>query len=338
MKNKLEAKTPLVKRFDKLVEAAGVRMSRIPRRSFLGRLTSGIIVVGGSSLMLKPRKAQGAVCGITECYDIINVNVCYYPYIVTAPEPGRTDGVVMRKGPSFSAGTVRDSNNNPRVIQVGKHFGRISNRNGGSTCDYPGMRQNNNGFIWGNDQSWGWIPMNPSGAWYSQPDPGSASHECAAYDWDCRYAGTDAQKRLQCPAYLGCGFAGASNPTTCGVTYHTVRDPSLVPGGTLGHCKESYFMRFASNSTAVFWLYPGDKVKSHGYKTASQNCGSSYNGKWNCIEAVCCKYVPYGCRGWTQNDILSAPISVPAGCGASVTGMNCASAWPQPASEGLTYP
>ncbi len=102
---------PLIHRVDNLVEKASVRFAgKIPRRSFLGRLTSGVIVVGGTSLMLKPTiaRASGA-CGYTECRGTYDVNICYTPWVVVTAEPGMygingLPGIALRKGPSFSAG------------------------------------------------------------------------------------------------------------------------------------------------------------------------------------------------------------------------------------------
>src|SRR5258708_4847592 len=92
----------LLARFDQAVKDASLHLAnKTPRRTFLRRMTSGVIVLGGSSLILKPQRAMAA-CTPTECYGTASVNVCYSPWKIVAAEPGQS-GLVLRKGPSFSA-------------------------------------------------------------------------------------------------------------------------------------------------------------------------------------------------------------------------------------------
>src|ERR1700689_176753 len=115
---------PLANHLDKWLQNAGTRLaSKTPRRTFIGRLTTGIIAIGGTRLILKPSDARADFCGITECWGTNEVGVCYSSWIVTNPS-----GVNVYKGPSFSADLVTDSSGSPIVIPVNAHFGRVSNR------------------------------------------------------------------------------------------------------------------------------------------------------------------------------------------------------------------
>src|SRR5205085_7632959 len=111
----------LTNRFDHLVQQANARLaSAIPRRSFIGRLTSGIIMVGGTSLILKPSEARAGLCGISECQGTDAVGVCYSSWKVTA-----AGGIGVYKGPSFSVARVTDSSCIPFHFPVHAHLGRV---------------------------------------------------------------------------------------------------------------------------------------------------------------------------------------------------------------------
>jgi hypothetical protein len=261
--------------------------SAIPRRSFIGRLTSGIIVVGGTSLILKPTEAQATFCGITECRGTDTVGVCYTSWKVT-----NASGIGVYKGPSFSAAPVTDTSGNPIIIPVNAHFGRVSNRYS-SSCGDPGPRPSYNGFLWGywctGTPRQGWIPY---GTGYAAGDSGWVGHCCgpAGADFDC----TD--PKSDCPSYHGCG--GSPAPSGTCSTAHWVIGTSGSDGS-----HERYYIRYAENSTTYGWLVPGDVVYRYGYAHGSC-CTACPSGVWSCVQAVCCAYVPNGCRGWTCSDIL----------------------------------
>src|SRR5206468_533890 len=106
----------LVEHVDDAVKKASLQLAnKTPRRSFIGRITSGIIVLGSSSLILKPQKALATACTPTECWGTVDVNVCYTPWKVVAAEPGQS-GLVLRKGPSFSDDPVTYASNGAAIV------------------------------------------------------------------------------------------------------------------------------------------------------------------------------------------------------------------------------
>lgn len=297
-------KKPLIHRLDKIVENVGVRLAQMPRRRFLKKLSSGVIVVGGTSLILKPMEAQAA-CTPVECRGTVDVNVCYSPWKVVAAESGQS-GVVLRKGPWFGAVPVTRPDGSIVVIPVGAHFARCSKRDGGvaNGCPDPGPRPNNNGFLWGYWIGYGrqgWMPYSVGGVTYAVGDNAFTGTLCgpAGADFDCRYA------KSACAGYNGCGGDGVGTPT-CSQTYR----PIVAVGTDLS--EEKYYLRYAANSTTFCWLVPGDRVLRYGYKD-----GGTYN--WSCVQVICAAYAPNGCRGWVRSDALGSPITDNSPCFPSVT-------------------
>lgn len=297
-RNSSLSRNSLTARVDRLVGQATAKLaSGIPRRSFLSRLSTGIVAVGTTGLILKPSEAQAGFCSITECRGTDEIGVCYTPWKVTAP-----GGIGVYKGPSFSAERVRDTGGNPIVIPVNAHFGRVSNRYS-SSCGDPGPRPSYNGFIWGywctGTGRQGWIPY---GAGYSEGDSGWSGSCCgpAGKDWDC----TD--PKSSCPEYVGCGGVGAGSGT-CSQAYWTIG----TSGSDMSH--ERYYIRYGADSTTFGWLVPGDRVKRWGYKSAAC-CVACPSGMWSCVQAICCAYVPNGCRGWVCSDVLGSPTSNNSPC------------------------
>jgi hypothetical protein len=275
-----------------LIEAVGI-----------GAAAAGILSQASSS----PEHEQ-AVCTLPAgCFGTEDVNVCYTPWKVVAAEPGRSDGVVLRKGPSFSADPVtRTDGVTPTVIPIGGHFGRVSNRTGSVSngCPDPGPRANQNGFLWGYWTGFhrqGWMPYSVGGVTYAVGDTGYTGTMCgpAAADFDCRLA------KSACTGYNGCGGAGVGTPT-CSETYR----PIVAVGTDLS--EEKYYLRYGANSTTFFWLKPGDRVKRWGYKD-----GGTYN--WSCVQVICAAYAPNGCRGWVRSDALGSPITDNSPCYPSVS-------------------
>jgi hypothetical protein len=288
----------LASRIDKIVNNASLRMAgKTSRRSFVRRVTSGIIMLGTTSIILKPSKAM-AQCTPEQCWGQVDVNVCYSPWEVVAAESGY-DGVVLRKGPSFSADPVTYSTGGDIVIPVGAEFGRCSNRSGSVSdgCPDPGPRPNQFGFIWGYWPGYarqGWMPYSVDGVTYAVGDDSLATL-CgpAGYDFDCRYA------HSACPMN-SCGGNPVGDPT-CSQTYRPIvaypTDPS----------DQRFYLRYAYNSTTFGWTVPGDVIMRYGYI-------SSGGVTWSCVEAYCCQYIPQGCRGWLESSALGSPITQGSGC------------------------
>lgn len=287
----IQSPKPLISRVDSLVQKASLQLAnKIPRRGFLGKLSSGIIIAGTGGLVFKPTEAEAGFCGVNECRGTDEIGVCYSAWKVTAP-----GGVGVYKGPSFTAERVKDTSGNAYVIPVNAHFGRVSNRFS-STCGDPGPRPSYNGFLWGywatGTGRQGWIPY---GTGYSVGDPTWSGSCCgpAGKDWDCNDA------KSACPSYVGCGGASAGSGT-CSTAHWKIG----TSGTDLSH--ERYYIRYGADSTTYGWLVPGDVVYRYGYKSAAC-CVACPGGIWSCVQAVCCKYVPNGCRGWTCSDILGSP-------------------------------
>jgi hypothetical protein len=310
MKDNKKQTKPLTGHLDKWLQSTGTRLaSKTPRRTFIGRLTTGIIAIGGTSLILKPGTAQAA-CTPTQCYGTYNVNVCYSPWKIVAAEAGQS-GLVLRKGPSFSADPVTYNNStNPVVMSVGSHFGRCSNRDGGVSngCPDPGPRPNQFGFIWGywvDYAKQGWMPYSVNGVTYAVGDNGYTGTLCgpANFDFDCRYA------KSACSQYHGCGGSGV-NPT-CNGYYADLDAYDPSPSD------ERFYLRYAPDSTAFMWLepvngsQPADTVQVYGNMNAA-----GYN--WSCISVVCARWVPNGCRGWIRSDALGVPVPKRANCYPSI--------------------
>jgi hypothetical protein len=290
-------------RFDDLVQRASQHLARpTSRRGFLSRIGAGAAALGASGL-LQPSSADAATDCIlpVSCYGTHDVNVCYSPWKVTGTEPGQTNGVVMRKGPSFDADPVLHADGTLGIIPVGGTVGRVSNRTGSVAggCPDPGPRAAQNGFVWGywlGFKKQVWIPHAVGGVAYSIPDPGYTGNLCgpASADFDCRKAKTD------CASYNGCGGNGVGSPT-CSATYR----PVIAVGTDLS--EEKYYLRYAANSTTFGWFVPGDRVLRFGFKD-----GAGFN--WSCVQVICAKHLPSGCRGWVRSDALGNPITDHSKC------------------------
>jgi hypothetical protein len=294
-------------RFDDLVQRASEQLAgrQSSRRGFLSGLGVGAAALAGSGL-LRPSEAQAACALPAGCFGTEDVNVCYSPWKCVAAEPGRTDGIILRKGPQFSAAPVLRPDGSLVVIPINAHFARVSNRTGSVSqgCPDPGPRPNQSGFLWGYWIGYGrqgWIPYSVGGVTYSVGDNAFTGTLCgpAGADFDCRKA------KSACSGYVGCGGASVGDPT-CSETYR----PIIAVGSDLS--EEKYYLRYGANSTTFFWLVPGDRVKRWGYKV-----GGAYN--WSCVQVICAAYAPNGCRGWVRSDALGAPDSNNTPCYPSVS-------------------
>ncbi len=292
-------------RLDEWVRARGEGLAKRragqSRRGFLEAVGIGAAAAG---ILSQSRKQENhdAVCTLPAgCFGTVDVNVCYTPWLVTATEPGQSNGVVVRKGPNFSAAPVCRTDGTAIVIPVGGTFGRCSNRTGSvaSGCPDPAPRVSQNGFIWGywvGYQRQGWIPTA-----YATGNTAWTGTLCgpAAADFDCRKA------KSACTSYNGCGGADVGTPT-CSETYR----PIVTVGTDLS--EEKYYLRYAANSTTFCWLVPGDRVKRWGYKAGNPD-------NWSCVQVICAAYAPNGCRGWVRSDALGSPITDNTPCFPSVT-------------------
>src|SRR5687767_4633721 len=122
-------------RLDEWIRAGGERLAGRggpSRRGFLGSAALGAAAAAGTGLLSGGEAEGQAACNLPAgCFGTESVNVCYSPWRVIAAEPGRTDGVILRKAPSFSAPPVtRTDGVTPTVIPINAHFGRCSNRTG----------------------------------------------------------------------------------------------------------------------------------------------------------------------------------------------------------------
>jgi hypothetical protein len=292
-------------RLDDWVRRGGERLAGgargLSRRGLLESVGIGAAAAG--ILSQSSGERHDAACTLPAgCFGTEDVNVCYTPWKCVAAEPGRTDGVVLRKGPSFTADPILHSDGvTPAVVPIGGHFGRCSNRTGSvaNGCPDPGPRVNQHGFLWGYPTSFakqGWMPYSVGGVTYAVGDNGYTGTMCgpAGADFDCRLA------KSACTGYNGCGGAGVGSPT-CSVTIR----PIIAVGTDLS--EQKYYLRYGANSTTFAWLVPGDKIKRYGYKD-----GGTYN--WSCVEVICAKFAPHGCRGWVRSDALGSPISSAAAC------------------------
>lgn len=283
--------------FDRMVQRAGQRMAagRDSRRGFLGKVGAGLAAAGAVGVVGSTDEAHAQGCVLpTGCYGTVDVNVCYTPWVVTTAESGVT-GVFLRKGPWFDAEVVTQTDGTPVMIPVGGTFGRCSTRSGSVSggCPDPGPRGNLGGFLWGYWVGYhrqGWIPYSVSGVTYATPESNYGPTLCgpAGFDFDCRLGSQ--HPKTDCTNT--CGGADVGSPT-CSVTHRPVVAYATDPSD------ERFYLRYAANSTTFFWLVPGDQVKRWGYKSAG-----SYT--WSCVEVICAKYAPNGCRGWIRSDALGA--------------------------------
>src|SRR5581483_2766510 len=299
----------LIYRVDQSISAASRKLAgKIPRRSFLGRMTSGIVVLGSTSLILKPSKAL-ANCTPSQCKSQNNVSVCYSPWKIVAAESGYS-GLVLRKGPSFSADPVTYNNStSPVVMSVGSEFGRASNNDPnapGDGCGNPGPRANQNGFLWGYWTGYakqGWMPYSVGGVTYAVGDNGYTGALCgpANVDFDCRNT-----SKSNCHSYNGCGGGGIS--PSCPGAYNADLDAY-----TTSPSDERFYLRYGPSSTTFAWLIPveGSTPADSVYVYGNVN-SNGYN--WSCISVICARWVPNGCRGWIRSDALGTPVGGRTAC------------------------
>lgn len=287
---------PLLSRVDQFVEKASVRLAhKIPRRSFLGKLSSGIVLLGGAGLILKPGEARAGSQCLDGCRDYNDVQTCYYPWINNISN-------VLYKGPFAPYDIVRTASAPNDIVWLapGEVVGWASLRSGGviNGCPYPGMRQGENGFIWAYSVShskFGWLYYDQG---YATPG-GPTVCGPTGKDFDCRYS------KSACPAYNGCGTASQTSYTCIGPTYYQLGNGYEGIGNG-----EDFYIRYAANSTPFGWMMPGDIVHRYGAKTLV--------GKtWSCVMVICARYVPYGTRGWIGSSAIitgASLSSTPTAC------------------------
>lgn len=289
----------IIHRVDKTIITAGQRLAnKIPRRSFIGRLSSGVIMLGGTSLILKPGNARADGCTPGQCKSTYETSVCYSPWKIVAAESGYS-GLVLRKGPSFSADPVTyDNSTSPVVMSVGSYFGRTSkqdNSSPGDGCPNPGPRGNQYGFIWGYWTDYakqGWMPYSVAGVTYAVGDNSYTGKMCgpANDDFDCRYA------HSACTSYHGCGGSGIS--PSCPGNYNAdidAYDPSPSD--------QRFYLRYAPGSTTFGWLIPVE-----GSTPADSVLVLGNYAGYSCVQVICARWVPNGCRGWIASSALGTPV------------------------------
>jgi hypothetical protein len=288
------------------------------RRRFLQGASAGALALAGSRLAWPVEDARAGLR--TGCWGSKDVQVCYRPWRVVAPEPGRADGIVVRKGPSFSA-PVLTSSHGIEVIPVGHHFGRQSARIGNPCGTDPGPRLQANGWLWisgnssdlGYARKSGWVPFYVGGTTYATGDNAFSGSTCGpCCDFDCRHR--QAPYASPCTRYNGCN-SGQAGPVTDTAAYWTIKD-----NGDLSN-SEWYTVRYAADSVPIFWLVPGDVVYRHGYKKIYESSGPRGAGyyTWSCVGIVCAQWAPQGCGGWVRSDVLTNPRSSAGSCSSRVS-------------------
>jgi hypothetical protein len=281
------------------------------RRRLLQGAGAGALAFAGSRLAWPVEDAQAAL--LPNCWAPKDVQVCYRPWRVVTPEPGHS-GVLIRKGPSFSA-PVLTGGHGLEEIPVGYHFGRQSARIGNPCGTAPGPRAQASGWLWisGNSSDLvggpppgdhkrksGWVPFSVGGTTYAVPDGGWLGTTCGpCCDFDCRHP--QAPHASPCTGYNGCSSAGQGSVTDAFV-YRTILD-----NGDLDN-SEWYTIRYARDSVPIFWLVPGDVVLVGAYKTIHEVNGPRGEGDytWACIQIGCGQWAPNACGGWIRSEILGA--------------------------------
>lgn len=232
----------------------------------------------------------------------------------------------MRKGPSYDAPAIYDRRGRRAVIEVGEHFGRQSNRDGGQSrgCPDPGSRASVNGFIWGYPEAYdprlprgfdprrrvqGWIP-------YEAPDGGDnmtisdddwRGRTCgpAERDFDCRFDRGDA--RGACREYQGCRAGSSFAEWVRGKAWRSDRGEREIafrhpdPEHPRHSGRQLYYLRWAYDSTAYLWLVPGDRVQRLGRTTKDDFRGR----RWTCVEVTAAQWAPPGSAGWIRSEALT---------------------------------
>lgn len=325
---------------DRLVEGAAVRLSGVTatRRRFLQGAGAGAAAVAGSRVAVGTSEAEAHLR--TGCWGSKDVQVCYQPWIVREAEPGRSDGLLVRKGPSIDAPAVRNASGAEEVIPVGRHFGRQSERISTPDCGfYPGDRSEVGGWLWisGQAKMWngsqwvneyaprrsGWVPHSLGGRTLAKQVNDANVRTCGPeVDFDCRYPGGCSPGADGCPQYNGCYPCSGSAGSLDAETHRYWRIDSNVCGDESS--SEFYTLRYAANSVPILWLVPGDVVFRHGYlsiETSGITCpDGSESETWSCVGVVCARWAPDGCGGWIRSKTLTSPtdnnpcIANPASC------------------------
>jgi hypothetical protein len=153
-------------------------------------------------------------------------------------------------------------------------------------------------------RSQGWIPYNVGGVVYASGDNGYTGRLCgpAGVDFDCRYPGGSGCN------YNGCNTGQGQGTCSGNDACWRIKDS----GSNVANSNQMYYLRYAANSTSIYWLVPGDVVERYCYKDTS-------SGTWSCVRVACAKWAPAGCKGWIDSSALTGPITCPADCSPQVS-------------------
>ena len=243
-------------------------------------------------------------------YGMGEVGVCYVPMTPVATEPflarrGLT-GVLVRKGPSFTAPPAPRNDGEIAYVPEGRHFARQSVRRApGPGCKPAKLRPMVNGWVWGypsddvQTNKSGWVPVVAGGIRYLHHDPDYGRDPDDAEEWvcgpnhkdfDCRSERSKAYCKYNC---TGGGRVGLRYTGRLRKVLATGRGEPLNSG-------EEYYVRWAASSTAFSYLEPGDLVFELGIKK-----GLSYGPNvvnWSFIEVRKSRWTPVGTRGFCLED------------------------------------
>lgn len=319
-------------------------MSKMPRRSFIGRLTSGIIMVGSTSLILKPKNAlalsnPGGTFGGT--YD---VKVCYRGYKVKDSAP--TEARRLYKGPlanPTSSPNLEDwivGGTAAHVTSFAWRSKRLANRDT-SQCASGRNKTKMNAIVWkgGWGYVWvnvivgssatsnksGWVIMfgnsNVNQRFYSavtNSTPNgdyvlSRCHGPAFEDWDCLY-GTTNLKAADEPSDGSNPRGRTSGFGNCG-GYQAQSlsgsggDGQLWYVGNASASDERSYLRFAPNSTPFGWL-SGTSGFVDKVRRLSETSDSRIGGglAWTYVKIPNGRFLTDNIHGWIRTGAISSKV------------------------------
>lgn len=221
----------------------------------------------------------------------------------------------MRVAPRDDAPAVKNGSGADVILPYDAIFARLSNRN--PYCsDAPGPRRSVNGFIWGYGVRRG-SDRHPEASskrqgWAKVADmEGYPAYEwnlCgpADEDWDGRGRGRANPDGSKCPS-AGCDGRPAPDLTPSTACWRIA--PSWY-NDEIGAFEGRVYLRWAPNSTTIFWLMAGDVVRRRAYTGALGNPPR----KWSCVEVVCSATCPTAQRGWIRSEALGSVVACPKPC------------------------
>lgn len=283
------------------------QLDDLDRRGFLTRVGAGALALASARVLTDPAVAQAAPA---RCLGTDAVDIAYLPWRVRSP-----GGTIVRIAPRDDAPAVLDADARGVFLPAGAVFARQSVRNG-SASDRPASRRSVNGYIWG-------YGVRPDDCIL---DPGAPSATSKRQGWarvadmtgdsayplnlcgpDC--ADFDARGRDRAnPDGSRCASAAAGGnpaPATNASSKCWTISPSWFNDEIQGRPEGRVYLRWAPNSTTIFWLVGGDAVRRLAY-TGELGAGDR---KWSCVEVLASATCPTGQRGWIRSEALGATLA-----------------------------